>query len=202
MHASAQARADELLSAAARLRLRTAAEPLARLVSAERARRSAAGGDACSERYAPVGSAQRRGSPRPHLRPGQGSFFRISAPGPGRGSPPAGHICAGTGLTPAKSAPGPSSHLHRDCAHPGHICAGTALRCCSDVPYNATVRRTGASAADLISTQVRRSRAPPQAQTQASTRTLTRARDRASLAIARRRWTARMRSRRCRLRSS
>ncbi len=38
------------------------------------------------------------------------------------------HICAGTGLTPATSAPGlgsPRPHLRRDWAHPGHICART-----------------------------------------------------------------------------
>jgi hypothetical protein len=40
------------------------------------------------------------------------------------------HICTGTALTPATSAPGlgsPLPHLHRDCARPGHICAGTGL---------------------------------------------------------------------------
>jgi hypothetical protein len=40
------------------------------------------------------------------------------------------HICAGTGLSPATSAPGLGSllrHLHRDWAHPCHICAGTGL---------------------------------------------------------------------------
>jgi hypothetical protein len=40
------------------------------------------------------------------------------------------HICAGTGLATATSAPGPGSplpHLHRDRAHPCHICAGTGL---------------------------------------------------------------------------
>jgi hypothetical protein len=44
-------------------------------------------------------------------------------------SPPL-HICAGTGLTPATSAPGLSSphpHLRREWAHPTHICAGTGL---------------------------------------------------------------------------
>jgi hypothetical protein len=38
------------------------------------------------------------------------------------------HICAGTGRTPATSAPGlgsPLPHLHRDWAHPCHICTGT-----------------------------------------------------------------------------
>jgi hypothetical protein len=38
------------------------------------------------------------------------------------------HICAGTGLTPATSAPGlgsPLPHLHRDWAHPCHISTGT-----------------------------------------------------------------------------
>jgi hypothetical protein len=40
------------------------------------------------------------------------------------------HICAGTGLTPPTSAPGPGSprpHLRRDWAHPCPICAGTGL---------------------------------------------------------------------------
>ena len=58
------------------------------------------------------------------------------------------HICTGTALAAATSAPGPGSpclylhrdqappchilrltlpHLHRDQAHPGHICTGTAL---------------------------------------------------------------------------
>jgi hypothetical protein len=40
------------------------------------------------------------------------------------------HVCTGTALTPATSAPGlrsPLPHLRRDCAHPCHICAGTAL---------------------------------------------------------------------------
>jgi hypothetical protein len=40
------------------------------------------------------------------------------------------HICTGTGLTPATSAPGlgsPLPHLHRDWAHPGHICTATWL---------------------------------------------------------------------------
>jgi hypothetical protein len=40
------------------------------------------------------------------------------------------HICAGTGLTAATSAPGlrsPLPHLRRDCAHRCHICAGTGL---------------------------------------------------------------------------
>jgi hypothetical protein len=43
---------------------------------------------------------------------------------------PSGHICTGTGLTLATSAPGlgsPRPHLHRDWAHPGHICTGTGL---------------------------------------------------------------------------
>jgi hypothetical protein len=38
------------------------------------------------------------------------------------------HICAGTGLATATSAPGPGAplpHLRRDWAHPCHICAGT-----------------------------------------------------------------------------
>jgi hypothetical protein len=41
------------------------------------------------------------------------------------GGPKVAHICTGTGLTPATSAPGvgpPRPHLHRDWAHPGHIC--------------------------------------------------------------------------------
>jgi hypothetical protein len=43
------------------------------------------------------------------------------------------HICTGTGLTPATSAPGlgsPVPHLHRDWAHPCHICCGTGLTPC------------------------------------------------------------------------
>jgi hypothetical protein len=43
------------------------------------------------------------------------------------------HICTGTALTPATSAPGLRSRLprlHRDCAHACHVCTGTAsLRC-------------------------------------------------------------------------
>ncbi len=40
------------------------------------------------------------------------------------------HICTGTGLTPATSAPGlgsPLPHLHRDWARPCHSCTGTGL---------------------------------------------------------------------------
>jgi hypothetical protein len=43
------------------------------------------------------------------------------------------HICTGTGLTPATSAPGLGSrlpHLHRDWAHPCHIFIGTGLTAC------------------------------------------------------------------------
>jgi hypothetical protein len=38
------------------------------------------------------------------------------------------HVCAGTGLSPATSAPGlgaPLPRLRRDWAHPCHVCAGT-----------------------------------------------------------------------------
>ncbi len=44
-----------------------------------------------------------------------------------------GHICAGTGPTPATSAPGlgsPWPHRRRDWAHPGHIGAGTCSFLC------------------------------------------------------------------------
>jgi hypothetical protein len=47
------------------------------------------------------------------------------------GSPHPGHICTGTGLIPATSAPGlgsPLPHLRRDWAHPlPHLCTGTGL---------------------------------------------------------------------------
>ena len=50
------------------------------------------------------------------------------------------HICTGTGLTPATSAPGlgsPLPHLHWDCAHHSHRpCAlqrsGSSATCCTD----------------------------------------------------------------------
>jgi hypothetical protein len=45
-----------------------------------------------------------------------------------------GHICAGTGLTPATSAPGlgsPRPHLRRDCAHLSHVCP--CVRACVHV---------------------------------------------------------------------
>ena len=47
---------------------------------------------------------------------------------------PCRRICAGTGLTPATSAPGlgsPLPHLRRDWAHPAHICssAGAGRAC-------------------------------------------------------------------------
>jgi hypothetical protein len=47
------------------------------------------------------------------------------------------HICAGTGLTPATSAPGLGSPLprrHRDWAHPSHVCTGTALTPATSAP--------------------------------------------------------------------
>jgi hypothetical protein len=47
------------------------------------------------------------------------------------------HICSGTGLTPATSAPGlgsPRPHLRRDWAHPSHICAGTGLTPATSAP--------------------------------------------------------------------
>ena len=58
------------------------------------------------------------------------------------------HICAGTGLTPATSAPGPGSvlpHRRRDRAHPAHICAGTGLTPPTSAPGPGSVQplRTG-----------------------------------------------------------
>jgi hypothetical protein len=47
------------------------------------------------------------------------------------------HICTGTGLTPATSAPGlgsPLPHLHRDRANPCHICTETALAPATSAP--------------------------------------------------------------------
>ena len=47
------------------------------------------------------------------------------------------HICTGTGLTPATSAPGlgsPPPHLHRDWANPCHICAGNGLTPATSAP--------------------------------------------------------------------
>jgi hypothetical protein len=47
------------------------------------------------------------------------------------------HICAGTGLTPATSAPGLGSslpHLRRDWAHSCHICTGTGLTPAASAP--------------------------------------------------------------------
>jgi hypothetical protein len=57
----------------------------------------------------------------------------------GLGSPTA-HICTGTGLSPATSAPEPGSppatvaHLHRDGAHTCHICTETALTPATSAP--------------------------------------------------------------------
>jgi hypothetical protein len=67
------------------------------------------------------------------------------------------HICTGTGLTPATSAPAldalpPHSapglrsllpHLHRDRAHPGHICAGTGAHRCHRLKGRARERARG-----------------------------------------------------------
>ena len=57
---------------------------------------------------------------------------------PGRSSPADGcRICAGTGLTPATSAPelgSPLPHLRRDWAHPCHICAGTGRTPATSAP--------------------------------------------------------------------
>ncbi len=47
------------------------------------------------------------------------------------------HICIGTRLTSATSAPGlgsPLPHLRRDWAHPCHICAGTGLTAATSAP--------------------------------------------------------------------
>jgi hypothetical protein len=47
------------------------------------------------------------------------------------------HICAGTGLAAATSAPGPGSplpHLRRDRARRCHICAGTGLAAATSAP--------------------------------------------------------------------
>jgi hypothetical protein len=47
------------------------------------------------------------------------------------------HICTGTGLTPATSAPGlgsPLPHLHRDWARPCHICTRTGLTPATSAP--------------------------------------------------------------------
>ena len=48
-----------------------------------------------------------------------------------------GHVCAGTGLTPATSAPGlgsPPPHRHRDWASPRHVCTGTGLTLATSAP--------------------------------------------------------------------
>jgi hypothetical protein len=48
-----------------------------------------------------------------------------------------GHICTGTALTAATSAPAmgsPLPHLHRDCAHGCHICAGNGLAAATSAP--------------------------------------------------------------------
>jgi hypothetical protein len=63
-----------------------------------------------------------KGSPLPHLR---------------RDWAHPRHICAGTGLSPATSAPGlgsPPPHLRRDWALPCHICAGTGLTPATSAP--------------------------------------------------------------------
>ena len=47
------------------------------------------------------------------------------------------HICTGTGLAPATSAPGlgsPLPHLHRDWAHRCHICTRTGLAPATSAP--------------------------------------------------------------------
>ena len=47
------------------------------------------------------------------------------------------HLCAGTRLTPATSAPGPASplpHPHRDRPHASHICPGTGLTPVTSAP--------------------------------------------------------------------
>ena len=53
------------------------------------------------------------------------------------------HICTGTGLTPATSAPGlgsPLPHLHWDWAHPCHICTWTGLTPATSAPGPSTRR--------------------------------------------------------------
>jgi hypothetical protein len=53
------------------------------------------------------------------------------------------HICTGTGLTPATSAPGlgaPLPHLRRDWAHACHVCTGTAS-------FRRRLRRSGSTGA-------------------------------------------------------
>ena len=55
------------------------------------------------------------------------------------------HICAGTGLTPATSAPGlgsPLPRLHRDWAHPAHIGTGTGLSPATSAPGPGSPRPT------------------------------------------------------------
>jgi hypothetical protein len=68
------------------------------------------------------------------------------------------HICTGTGLTPATSAPGlgspvatfapglgsPLPHLHRDWAHPCHICTGTGLTPATSAPGLGELKAKGA----------------------------------------------------------
>ncbi len=88
-----------------------------------------------------LGYEQGLGSPRPHLR---------------RDRAHPGHICAGTALTPATSAPGlgsPRPHLRRDWAHPGHICAGTGLTLATFL----TPATTASGKRRSIATQRRRS---------------------------------------------
>ena len=78
---------------------------------------------------------------------------RVDRPMPASRDWASAHICTGTGLAPATSAPGmgsPLPHLHRDWARPFHICAGTRLR---------TRRRSSRSAtiAYLVPIQPRKS---------------------------------------------
>ncbi len=59
----------------------------------------------------------------------------LSTSAPGLGSP--GHICSGTGPTPATSVPGPGAplpHLRRDWAHPCPFCTGTGPTPATYVP--------------------------------------------------------------------
>jgi hypothetical protein len=72
-------------------------------------------------------------------RPGHictGTALAPATSAPGLGLTPA-RICTGTVLTPATSALGlgsPLPHLHRDWAHPCHICPGTGLAAATSAP--------------------------------------------------------------------
>ena len=90
----------------------------------------------CGDGFAPA-SAPGLGSPLPHLRrdwahplPHLHRDRARPLPHLHRDWARPCHICAGTGLTRATSAPGLGSalpHLHCDSAQPCHICTGTGL---------------------------------------------------------------------------